>query len=309
VGCGWSEVKRIPYCVFRKVKRDTQYETRNTIKMQIVTKLDDLRKFRTSLTGTFGLVPTMGYLHDGHISLVKRAKEENDHVGVSIFVNPTQFGPNEDLSRYPRNLDRDLQLLSSAGADVVWTPTPEIVYPQNFQTYINVENVSQPLEGKHRPGHFRGVATVVAKLFNTFTPDRAYFGQKDAQQVVVIKQMARDLNFPLEVIVCPTVREADGLAMSSRNTYLNADERKAATVLYRALTAAKESFDRGERDAETLRAIMSSTIAKESLAREEYVSAADPDTLAELNLIRDSVLISIAARIGKTRLIDNFILP
>ena len=304
----WLERSKT-YSVFRKVKRDTQYETRNTIKMQIVTKLDDLRKFRTSLTGTFGLVPTMGYLHDGHISLVKRAKEENDHVGVSIFVNPTQFGPNEDLSRYPRNLDRDLQLLSSAGADVVWTPTPEIVYPQNFQTYINVENVSQPLEGKHRPGHFRGVATVVAKLFNTFTPDRAYFGQKDAQQVVVIKQMARDLNFPLEVIVCPTVREADGLAMSSRNTYLNADERKAATVLYRALTAAKESFDRGERDAETLRAIMSSTIAKESLAREEYVSAADPDTLAELNLIRDSVLISIAARIGKTRLIDNFILP
>ncbi|MBI5081675.1 MAG: pantoate--beta-alanine ligase, partial [Chloroflexi bacterium] len=262
-----------------------------------------------SLTGTFGLVPTMGFLHDGHISLVKRAKEENDHVGVSIFVNPTQFGPNEDLSRYPRNLDRDLQLLSSAGADVVWTPTAEIVYPQNFQTHINVENVSQPLEGKHRPGHFRGVATVVAKLFNAFTPDRVYFGQKDAQQVIVIKQMARDLNFPLEVIVCPTVREADGLAMSSRNTYLNVEERKAATVLYRALTAAKDSFDKGERDAESLRAILSSTLAKESLAREEYVSAADPETLAELNLIQNGVLLSMAVRIGKTRLIDNFLLP
>ncbi|MBI5713525.1 MAG: pantoate--beta-alanine ligase [Chloroflexi bacterium] len=277
--------------------------------MKIVITLNDLRKERLSLPGSFGLVPTMGFLHDGHISLVKRAKEENDHVGVSIFVNPTQFGPNDDLSRYPRNLDRDLQLLSSAGADVVWTPTAEIVYPQNFQTHINVENVSQPLEGKHRPGHFRGVATVVAKLFNAFTPDRVYFGQKDAQQVIVIKQMARDLNFPLEVIVCPTVREADGLAMSSRNTYLNVEERKAATVLYRALTAAKESFDRGERDADTLRAILSSTLAKESLAREEYVSAADPETLAELNLIQNGVLLSMAVRIGKTRLIDNFLLP
>jgi len=277
--------------------------------MKTVIAFNDLRATRLSLTGTFGLVPTMGYLHEGHISLVKRAKEENDHVGVSIFVNPTQFGPNEDLSRYPRDLDRDLQLLSSAGADVVWTPTPEIVYPQNFQTYVNVENVTQPLEGKHRPGHFRGAATVVAKLFNAFTPDRAYFGQKDAQQVIVIKRMARDLNFPLEIIVCPTVREADGLAMSSRNTYLNADERKAATVLYRALTAAKESFAKGERDADTLRAILSSTIAKESLAREEYVSAADPETLAESNLIRDGVLLSMAVRIGKTRLIDNFLLP
>lgn len=277
--------------------------------MRTISNLQELRKARLSLKGSFGLVPTMGYLHDGHISLVKRAKVENDHVGVSIFVNPTQFGPNEDLSRYPRNLDHDLQLLSSAGADVVWTPPPEIVYPQNFQTYINVENVSQPLEGKHRPGHFRGVATVVAKLFNAFTPDRVYFGQKDAQQVVVIKQMARDLNFPLEIVVCPTVRESDGLAMSSRNIYLNAEERKAATVLYRALTAAKASFDKGERDADTLRAIMSSTIAKESLAREEYASAADPNTLAELNLIRDSVLLSIAVRIGKTRLIDNFLLP
>jgi pantoate--beta-alanine ligase len=277
--------------------------------MKTVTTLADLRKERCALSGTFGLVPTMGYLHEGHISLVKRAKEENDHVGVSIFVNPTQFGPNEDLSRYPRNLDRDLQLLSSAGADVVWTPTPEIVYPQNFQTYLHVENVSQPLEGKHRPGHFRGVATVVAKLFNAFTPDRVYFGQKDAQQVVVIKQMARDLNFPLEIVVCPTVREADGLAMSSRNAYLNVEERKAATVLYRALAAAKDSFDKGERDADTLRAIISTTLAKESLAREEYVSAADPDTLAELNLIHDRVLLSMAVRIGKTRLIDNFLLP
>lgn len=276
--------------------------------MKTLTTLTELRAERRALSGSFGLVPTMGYLHDGHISLVKRAKEENDRVGVSIFVNPTQFGPNEDLSRYPRNLDRDLQLLEAAGADVVWTPTPEIVYPQNFQTYVNVENVSQPLEGKHRPGHFRGVATVVAKLFNAFTPDRAYFGQKDAQQVVVIKQMTRDLNFPLEIIVCPTVREPDGLAMSSRNTYLNAEERKAATVLYRALTAAKESFEKGEHDADQLRAIMSAVIAAEPLAREEYVSAADPETLEELNQINANVLLSMAVRIGKTRLIDNFLL-
>ncbi len=277
--------------------------------MKTLATLTDLRAERRALSGSFGLVPTMGYLHDGHISLVKRAKEENDRVGVSIFVNPTQFGPNEDLSRYPRNLDRDLQLLEAAGADVVWTPTPEIVYPKNFQTYVNVENVSQPLEGKHRPGHFRGVATVVAKLFNAFTPDRVYFGQKDAQQVVVIKQMTRDLNFPLEIVVCPTVREPDGLAMSSRNTYLNAEERKAATVLYRALTAAKESFAKGEHDADKLRAIMSAVIAAEPLAREEYISAADPETLEELNQINVNVLLSMAMRIGKTRLIDNFLLP
>ena len=276
--------------------------------MKTVSTLPQLRKERLSLSGTFGLVPTMGFLHEGHLSLVKRAKEENDHVGVSIFVNPTQFGLNEDLSRYPRNLDRDLQLLTAAGADVVWTPTAEIVYPQNFQTYVTVENVTQPLEGKQRPGHFRGVATVVAKLFNAFTPDRAYFGQKDAQQVVVIKQMVRDLNFPLEIIVCPTVREADGLAMSSRNAYLNAEERKAATVLYRALTAAQESFTTGERDAEKLRTLMSSIVAKESLAQQEYVSVADPETLVELNLIHSGALLSMAVRIGKTRLIDNFIL-
>jgi pantoate--beta-alanine ligase len=193
--------------------------------------------------------------------------------------------------------------------DVVWTPAPEVIYPPGFQTWVTVEQVSAPLEGKHRPGHFRGVATVVAKLLNAFTPDKAYFGQKDAQQVVVIKQMVRDLNFPLEIVVCPIVREPDGLAMSSRNVYLNPEERIAAAVLCRALSAAKAKYDAGERDAEMLRAAMSSTIAAEPLAREEYVSAADPDTLTELERIDKGVLLSMAVRLGKTRLIDNFLLP
>jgi pantoate--beta-alanine ligase len=277
--------------------------------MQTVITLLDLRKTRRALTGSFGLVPTMGALHEGHLSLVRRARAENDHVGVSIFVNPTQFGPNEDLSEYPRPIERDLQRLSDRGVDLVWTPPPEIVYPPGFQTYVTVENVTQPLEGTHRPNHFRGVATVVAKLFNVFTPDRAYFGQKDAQQAVVVKRMAADLNFPLEIVVCPTVREPDGLAISSRNVYLSAEERRAATVLYRALSAAKEAFDNGERDGEKLRAIMSSIIASEPLARADYVSAADPDTLAELNRVHNGVLLSMAVRIGGTRLIDNFLLP
>ena len=278
-------------------------------RMKTVSSLSDLRAVRASLPGSFGLVPTMGALHDGHLSLVRRAKAECAHVGVSIFVNPTQFGPGEDLSKYPRDLDRDLKLLAQLGVDVVWTPAPEVIYPPGFQTWVTVEQVSAPLEGKHRPGHFRGVATVVAKLLNAFTPDKAYFGQKDAQQVVVIKQIVRDLNFPLEIVVCPVVREPDGLAMSSRNVSLNPEERKAATVLYCALSAAKAKYDAGERDAEMLRAAMSSTIAAEPLAREEYVSAADPDTLTELERIDKGVLLSMAVRLGKTRLIDNFLLP
>ncbi len=250
----------------------------------------------------------MGYLHEGHLSLVRRARAECDHVGVSLFVNPTQFGPNEDLSRYPRDLERDLRLLQAEGVDLVWTPSPEIVYPPGFQTWVTVEDVSRPLEGAHRPGHFRGVATVVAKLFNAFTPDRAYFGQKDAQQVVVIRRMARDLNFPLEIVVCPTVREPDGLAMSSRNAYLNPEERQAATVLHRALTAACEAWQHGERDGEALRALMQSILAAEPLANPEYVSVADPDTLEELERVEGRALLSLAVRIGRTRLIDNVLL-
>jgi pantoate--beta-alanine ligase len=250
----------------------------------------------------------MGALHAGHLSLVRRAKAENDHVGVSIFVNPTQFGPTEDLSKYPRPIERDLQLLSEAGVDLVWTPTPEIVYPIGFQTYIDVEKVTQSLEGERRPGHFRGVATVVAKLFNAFTPDRAYFGQKDAQQVVVIKRMARDLNFPIDIVVCPTQREPDGLALSSRNVYLNLEERQAATILYRSLSAAKTLFDTGQRHAPKLKEAMLATLATEPLANPDYVSAADPESLVELETITDGVLLSLAVRIGKTRLIDNILL-
>ncbi len=221
--------------------------------MQIVKTLPDLRTARRALSGSFGLVPTMGYLHAGHLSLVAQAKAENDHVGVSIFVNPTQFGPSEDLASYPRSLDQDLALLREAGVDLVWTPLPEDVYPANFQSWVDVTEMTQHLEGAHRPGHFRGVTTVVAKLFNAFTPDRAYFGQKDAQQVAVIKRMVLDLNFPLDVIVCPTQREADGLALSSRNAYLTSAQREAAPVLFRALSAAQAAYGAGERRGDELR--------------------------------------------------------
>jgi pantoate--beta-alanine ligase len=275
--------------------------------MQVVNTLEELREARGALVGSLGLVPTMGALHRGHLSLVERARAENDYVAVSVFVNPTQFGPGEDLNRYPRDLDRDLAALEPLGVDLVWVPPVEAVYPPGFQTWVTVEDVSAPLEGKHRPGHFRGVATVVAKLFNAVTPDRAYFGQKDAQQVVVIRQMVRDLNFPVEMRVCPIVREADGLALSSRNVYLNPAERQAATVLHRALSAAQQALGQGSTDADMLRAVMSSTIAAEPLAREEYVSVADPETLAELEQVDPArgALLSLAVRVGKTRLIDN----
>jgi pantoate--beta-alanine ligase len=260
------------------------------------------------LSGTFGFVPTMGALHDGHLSLVRRAGSECDHVGVSIFVNPAQFGANEDLRRYPRDLERDLKLLAPLGVDLVWTPDPGIVYPPDFQTWVDLGDVAQPLEGRLRPGHFRGVATVVAKLFNVFTPDRAYFGQKDAQQVAVIHRMVCDLNFPLEVVVCPTVREPDGLALSSRNAYLGLEERRAAPVLFRALTAAQRAFASGERNGGVLRGIMAAELSAEPLARADYVSVADPMTLRELDHIDGKVLCSLATRIGSTRLIDNLLL-
>ncbi|HUN22297.1 MAG TPA: pantoate--beta-alanine ligase [Anaerolineales bacterium] len=275
--------------------------------MQIFTTLSELQTARAHWHGTLGLVPTMGYLHAGHLALVARAKQENDLVGVSIFVNPTQFAPNEDLSRYPRDLERDLTLLREAGADWVWTPPVEEVYPPNFQTWVEVSQVSLPLEGTSRPGHFRGVATVVAKLFNAFLPTHAYFGQKDAQQTVVIRRMVQDLNFAVKVVICPTVREADGLAMSSRNQYLTPEERAAASVLYRALHAAVLAWQTGERDADILRALMSRTLAGEARAREEYVSVADPDSLQELSQIQTSALFSMAVRLGKTRLIDNWV--
>jgi pantoate--beta-alanine ligase len=276
--------------------------------MQVVQTVADVRRIRRELTGSWGLVPTMGYLHAGHLSLVERARTENDRVGVSIFVNPTQFGPSEDLAAYPRDLARDLALLREAGADLVWAPPVEEVYPPGYQTYVTVEEVSRPLEGAARPGHFRGVATVVAKLFNVFQPDRAYFGQKDAQQAVVIQQMVRDLNFPLEVVVCPSVREADGLAMSSRNVYLTPEQRAAAPVLCRALCAGRDAWLAGERDGERLRGIMRGVLDAEPLAHTEYVSAADPLSLVESGDAGHGVLLSMAVRIGKARLIDNILL-
>ncbi len=276
--------------------------------MKIVTALADLRVERRLLSGSSGFVPTMGFMHAGHISLVEAARAECDSVIVSIFVNPTQFGPNEDLAKYPRDLPRDLALLEAAGVDLVWTPTVEVMYPSGFQTWVQVEALTHRLEGDVRPGHFRGVTTVVAKLFNAVRPDKAYFGQKDAQQAVVVRRMTRDLNFPIEIIVCPTRREADGLAMSSRNTYLNPEERKAATVLYRALGTAKSAYDSGERNAEKLRAFVNETVASEPLAKLQYVSCADYDSLEELDKVSGKALISMAVYMGKTRLIDNFII-
>jgi pantoate--beta-alanine ligase len=276
--------------------------------MHVAKTVAEVRRIRAGRPGAWGLVPTMGFLHAGHISLVERARIENDLVGVSIFVNPTQFGPTEDLAAYPRDLDRDLELLEQAGADLVWVPDAGEVYPPDYQTYVVVEGVTRPLEGAARPTHFRGVTTVVAKLFNVYQPDRAYFGQKDAQQVVVIRQMARDLNFPTQVVVCPTVRETDGLAMSSRNSYLTPEQRAAAPVLYRALSAARADWENGMRDGERLRTVMRRVLDAEPLARAEYVSAADPFTLDELGEAGRGVLLSMAVRIGRARLIDNLLL-
>lgn len=276
--------------------------------MMIVTTLEELRSARAMLDEPLGFVPTMGYLHEGHLSLVRRARQECRSVSVSIFVNPTQFGPHEDLNAYPRDLERDLRLLEPLGVDLVWTPTNGVMYPPGYQTWVTVEELTRPLEGAARPGHFRGVTSVVAKLFNAVLPQKAYFGQKDAQQAAVIRQMTRDLNFPIGIVVCPTVREPDGLAMSSRNAYLNPEERRAATVLYRALSAAKAAHEKGEREAEALRRIMRETIEAEPLARLQYVSCADYDTLQELERVTGKTLLSMAVFVGKTRLIDNFIL-
>jgi len=276
--------------------------------MQTVTTLAELRIARALLSEPVGLVPTMGYLHEGHLSLVRRARAECASVAVSIFVNPTQFGPDEDLSTYPRDLPRDLRLLEAEDVDLVWMPTPEVMYPPGFQTWVTVEEVTQPLEGRQRPGHFRGVTTVVAKLFSAVQPQKAYFGQKDAQQAVVIRRMTRDLNLPITIVVCPIVREPDGLAMSSRNIYLNPKERRAATVLTRALTAARAAFGAGERDAERLRHIVAETIASEPLACLQYVSCAHPDTLEELETVTGGALLSLAVFVGQTRLIDNAVI-
>ncbi len=273
--------------------------------MTIVKTMPEIKALRQKLAGTVGFVPTMGYLHQGHLALVRKAKTENSAAIVSIYVNPTQFGPREDFGAYPRDLDRDLQLLRTEGTDVVFVPTDDDMYPPGFSTWVDVGKITERLEGTSRPGHFRGVATVVAKLFGIVQPTRAYFGQKDAQQVVVIKRMVADLNMDVEIVVVPTMRESDGLAMSSRNIYLSFQERQAATILFKALTLAQRLWRHGEGDAEKIRRQMTSLIQKEPLAQIDYVSIADDDTLEELNSLDRPAVASLAVRIGKTRLIDN----
>ncbi|MBN2098501.1 MAG: pantoate--beta-alanine ligase [Dehalococcoidia bacterium] len=276
--------------------------------MKVVSTIAEFKEARRRIAGSVGFVPTMGYLHEGHLFLARQAKAENDVSVVSIFVNPTQFGPKEDFARYPRDPERDLALLEKERTDLVLMPPVEGMYPPGISTWVDVEGVTKRLEGAARPGHFRGVATVVAKLFNIVEPTRAYFGQKDAQQVVVIQKMVTDLNMNLEVMVVPTQREPDGLAMSSRNVYLNPEERQAAVVLWKSMNLAQGLWQKGERDAEKIRNEMVALIKKEPLAHIDYVSIADPLTLDELSQIKGSALISMAVYVGKTRLIDNMTL-
>lgn len=273
--------------------------------MQVVGLISEIRALRQQLGGTVGFVPTMGYLHKGHLALVKQARMGNSNVIVSVYVNPTQFSPGEDFGTYPRELNRDLELLREVEVDIVFVPSDKEMYPPEFSSWVDVEKVTDRLDGATRPGHFRGVATVVAKLFNIVQPTRAYFGQKDAQQVVVIKRMVADLNLGTDIVVVPTVREKDGLAMSSRNIYLNPGERQAATILFKALNLTRQLRQGGESDAHKLRKQMTSLIQKEPLAQIDYVSIADTETLEELNLIDRPALASLAVSIGKTRLIDN----
>ena len=256
---------------------------------------------------SIGLVPTMGYLHEGHGSLIKRAVEENDKVMVSVFVNPIQFGPNEDLETYPRDFDADLKMIESLGADMVFHPEPSDMYASDFSTTISVAGVSENLCGARRPGHFNGVCTVVTKLFNLSEADRAYFGQKDAQQLAVVRRMVRDLNANIEIIGCPIIREDDGLAKSSRNTYLSSEERKAATVLNKALCAGKQMVEEGEKSALTVKSRIEDIISKEPLAKIDYVEITDWNSIEPVDIIDGSILCAIAVYIGNTRLIDNFI--
>ena len=276
--------------------------------MKIVRSLPDLKAARRLMQGSVGFVPTMGYLHEGHLSLVRRARAENNYTAVSIFVNPTQFLPNEDFKTYPRDEARDLALLEKEAADLVFLPEVRDMYLDGHGTFVNVEGLSSVLEGARRPGHFRGVATVVAKLFNLVEPTRAYFGQKDAQQVLMIKKMVADLNMNLEIIVCPTIREENGLAMSSRNVYLTPEERGNACIIPQALSAARELLLAGERNGDRLRRRMREIIETVPGVQIDYVSVADPETLAELERVTRAALASLAVNFGHIRLIDNVIL-
>ena len=274
-------------------------------------KIESVSEFREAERGAprpIGLVPTMGALHEGHLSLVRRARADNATVVASIFVNPTQFGDHEDLSSYPRDMDGDLAKLEREGVDLVFAPPRQDVYPPGFSTYVDVGPLAERLEGASRPGHFRGVATVVCKLLSIVRPDRAYFGQKDAQQCLVVQRLSADLNLGAEIVVLPTVRDADGLALSSRNAYLGAEDRGAAPVLYRSLRLAGELYESGVRDADELRGRMRALIEAEPRAAIDYVSVADADTLDELDAVSRPALVSLAVQIGAVRLIDNITL-
>lgn len=267
---------------------------------------DQVREWRKQGL-TVGLVPTMGFLHEGHQSLIAKAVEENDKVVVSVFVNPIQFAPNEDLEAYPRDLEADTRLCEATGADLIFNPEPEEMYAPDFSTHVDMEQVSEQLCGKSRPIHFRGVCTVVSKLFNIVCPDKAYFGQKDAQQLAVIKRMVRDLNFGIEIVGCPIIREEDGLAKSSRNTYLSEEERKAALILSKTIKLGQEMVEAGERDSKKVVDTMIKNIETEPMAKIDYVQAVDAVTCQEIDTLKGEVLVAMAVYIGKTRLIDNFI--
>ncbi len=277
--------------------------------MRVVEKVNDVRAIVKEWKAKglkVGFVPTMGYLHEGHESLIRKASEENDRVVVSIFVNPIQFGLKEDLSTYPRDLDRDSKVCEGAGADIIFHPENEEMYFEDFSTFVDMNGLTAGLCGKSRPTHFRGVCTVVTKLFNIVAPDRAYFGEKDAQQLAVIKRMVRDLNIDIEIIGCPIVREKDGLAKSSRNTYLSIEERNAATILNKSLTLAKEKIQSGERNSEVIIKLIEEILNSEKLARVDYIEVVDSLSMEGVERIEKSVLVAIAVFIGKTRLIDNF---
>jgi pantoate--beta-alanine ligase len=276
--------------------------------MRVLTTVEEVRAWRRERTGSVGLVPTMGALHAGHLSLVAAARRENDRVAATLFVNPTQFGPQEDLALYPRDLERDVRLLEGAGTEAVFAPSVEAMYPPGAETTVDVGSVALPLEGERRPGHFRGVATVVLKLLEITSPDRAYFGEKDAQQLAVVRRLVADLDVPVQIRSCPIVREADGLALSSRNAYLSPEERRAATVLFRALEAAGSRWRSGERRGLALREAMAETLAGEPLARTDYAAAADPGTFREVDVASGPVRLLLAVYVGETRLIDNRLL-
>jgi pantoate--beta-alanine ligase len=276
--------------------------------VKTVTTIDEVRRWRAGQRGSVALVPTMGYLHAGHLSLVAAARRENDAVAATIFVNPTQFGPAEDYARYPRDLTGDQGLLQHAGCELLFAPSVAEMYPEGTETTVDVGSVALPLEGERRPGHFRGVATVVLKLLQIATPQRAYFGEKDAQQLAVIRRLVADLDVPVEIRSCPTVREADGLAMSSRNAYLSPEDRRAAPVLFHALDAAEALWRAGERRGDALQCSLERTVARETRARLDYAAVADPSTFQPVALASGPVRLLLAVFLGRTRLIDNRLL-